>query len=585
MDEALARRLTAIEEQLQHLDWRLGRLERAEPAPRPAPASTPPSAPLSAPAPARASAPLRLPPLEPLGVPPPARLLGRPASESFEELFGGRLLGWLGGIAVALGVVFFVATAIHRGWIDETTRVVLAFLGSTALLGVGLWLYERRGQTEAALATVAASIAALYATATAATTLYDLISPPPGLVLAGLIGMAATLIAVRWDSEVVAGIGLVGALLAPVLVDSGTSTIALLFVGIALIATVGVLLWRRWNWLAGAAFVVTVPQLLDWMYEERSSRLAVALVVLAVFWLLYVLAAAGYELRVPTENLRLSSALLLFANAVLVSGAGWGILNDQGHEAWATGWVIAAAALHVLLGIPPLSTRMSSEIGFLLIALGVALSAIGLTLAVSGPALVTGWAVEAVVLAWLGRRSSLERASAASIAFLVLAIMHALSLEAPPSALLDGVDDLGTVVAALGVLTVASISMAVLGRSELLPWRPALLGVAAALGVYLGSIVIVDLTGPGQSAQLALSAFLATVGLLALVGGLVRDVQEIRLGGLVLLGLTIAKVFLYDLAKLDSIYRVVSFVAVGLLLLAGAFAYQRVRGSVGSDRA
>ena len=41
--------------------------------------------------------------------------------------------------------------------------------------------------------------------------------------------------------------------------------------------------------------------------------------------------------------------------------------------------------------------------------------------------------------------------------------------------------------------------------------------------------------------------------------------------------LTVAKVFLYDLSTLTSLYRVFSFIALGLLLLAGAFAYQRLR--------
>jgi uncharacterized membrane protein len=41
--------------------------------------------------------------------------------------------------------------------------------------------------------------------------------------------------------------------------------------------------------------------------------------------------------------------------------------------------------------------------------------------------------------------------------------------------------------------------------------------------------------------------------------------------------LTVAKVFLYDLSALTSLYRVVSLIALGLLLLVGAFAYQRLR--------
>ena len=45
----------------------------------------------------------------------------------------------------------------------------LAFAGSAVLVGLGIWLYERRGQTQAALATVAAGLAALYASRHAAT--------------------------------------------------------------------------------------------------------------------------------------------------------------------------------------------------------------------------------------------------------------------------------------------------------------------------------------------------------------------------------------------------------------------------------
>ena len=63
------------------------------------------------------------------------------------------------------------------------------------------------------------------------------------------------------SEPVVAGIGIVGALLAPVLVDAGTDSASLAFMAIALVSAVGVLLWRRWSWLGVAAFVVSAPQL------------------------------------------------------------------------------------------------------------------------------------------------------------------------------------------------------------------------------------------------------------------------------------------------------------------------------------
>jgi uncharacterized membrane protein len=109
-----------------------------------------------------------------------------------------------------------------------------------------------------------------------------------------------------------------------------------------------------------------------------------------------------------------------------------------------------------------------------------------------------------------------------------------------------------------------------------------LVGIAAVLGVYLASLLVVDAAGAHphhttQTSQLALSAFWAVLGFGSLVAGLVRELKPIRLAGLGLLALAVGKVFIVDLAQLESIWRVASFLALGLLLLAGAFAYQRLR--------
>ena len=80
-----------------------------------------------------------------------------------------------------------------------------------------------------------------------------------------------------------------------------------------------------------------------------------------------------------------------------------------------------------------------------------------------------------------------------------------------------------------------------------------------------------------QQGQALLSSLWALAGVAALVAGLVRDSRALRLGALALLTVTVAKVFVYDLAALTSLYRVGSCIALGLLLLAGAFAWQRIR--------
>jgi uncharacterized membrane protein len=495
------------------------------------------------------------------------------------------VLAWVGGSAVLLGVVFFLVMAVSRGWIDEPTRVVLAFLGSSVLVAAGLFLYERQGQTQAALAAVGSGIAALYASLTAATALYDLISPGLGLGVAAIVGGTATAIAVRWNSPVVAGLGIVGALLAPVLVDAGVNEEALAFMAFALVAAVGVLLWRRWDWLAFAAFLVSAPQLAAWA-DDSSNDLGLVLLVLAAFWLLYMVAAVGYEVRVPTDDLRSSSALLVLANVATIAGLGWSVLDERGYENGATTWILGMAAIHLGLGLGVLDRVRSRDFGGLTLALAIGLSAVGFALALDGPALVAGWAAHSVGLAWLAGRYKDRRASIGALVFLGLAAGHVLAIEAQPDSLRTGVDDLADALLGLAAVAFALFAYARLATEE--PVQRWILDAAGAAAiVYLASVAIVDQLGvapdgsPEQDGQVILSAVWSLAGLGALVYGLLYDDRRFRLGGLALLAVAVFKVFFYDLAELESIYRVLSFIALGLLLLAGAFAYQRVRPGAG----
>ena len=83
--------------------------------------------------------------------------------------------------------------------------------------------------------------------------------------------------------------------------------------------------------------------------------------------------------------------------------------------------------------------------------------------------------------------------------------------------------------------------------------------------------------GVREQGQVVLSAPWSVVGVAGLVLGLRGGLSDLRRAALGLLFVTVAKVFLYDLSALTSMYRVASFIGLGLLLLVGAFAWQRLR--------
>lgn len=515
----------------------------------------------------------------------------------FEKLLGGRIFAWVGGLATLLGVVFFMRIALGEGWLTEEIRTVMAALGSLALFFAGVWLHERRGLRELSQLVVATSIAGLYATAVVATKSYDLISPIIGLEAAALIGVVGVFVAVRWSSMLVAGIGVLGALAAPLLVGVDTDGGSIAFVAVALAASVGVLLWQRWGWLALGAFAVSAPQLVIWAFQNDEESIPLVLAVLVGFWLLYAAAAFGYELRNRREQtLPAASWLLLLSASTLVVGVGCLVLDRAGEDMALNAWVFGFGAVHLLLGGAAVRFGIHREIGSLLSAGGIGLVSFGLANALDGPTLVAAWAAASAALAFLATRvdatpnpalSNAERLLLLSGVFLGLALVHTLVVEAPPSAIANGVADLGSSVVAIACCAAAALAFWHFGR-RVQPLAATVAGFVGALAlVYLGSITIIDAIGAndeGEAREIGqawLSAFWTVTGLAAVIWGLVRKSANARLGGLALLLLAIAKVWTYDLAELDELPRALSFVALGLLLLVGSFAYQRIKPSDG----
>lgn len=321
-----------------------------------------------------------------------------------EDLIGGRVLAWVGGVAVLLGIVFLLAIGISNGWIGEGMRTALAALGSSALLGAGIWLHERKARTDAALAALAAGVSGLFATVTVATQVYELIPTLAGTVLVVLVGAIATALAVRWESRGIAALGILGALAAPLLAGTSYDGGAVTILFVALAAAAGVLVWQRWSWLALAAFALATPQWVAYLFEGASTSSALA--TLVAFGALGMVVAVGRELRLRTERIDGQSAFLLALNALVVAGAGWFGLEQLGEPAIGKAWLAGLAVVHVAIGLAgPRLSRVSHDLGLLSIVLGVILADIAFALVAEGPVLAVGWTVTGVAFAALLRRT------------------------------------------------------------------------------------------------------------------------------------------------------------------------------------
>jgi uncharacterized membrane protein len=694
----LEARLAVLHRRVIHLE-QLGGVTAAEiqrvaapPAPPPPPRVEPqreprPVRPPHAPRPVQAQRPAPRPAPKPVELP------------DLEDLLGGRVLAWIGGVAVVLGLAFFFALAVSRGWINEGARCLIGTLVSSGLLTLGIWLREERGRVEASMAAAAAGLAGLFIAIVVATQVYELVPALVGLGLALGVGALGTALAIRWNAPVIGAIGTIGSVLAPALAgaDADPMTVALLWVATA--AGAAVLVYKQWSLLGVALFVVSAPQWLPWTVGTANPLQA--LVALLAFGVAGLTAAVGFELRCKAPALRRSAAVLMAANSLVVAIAGAIAFGQSSNHDLIKVWLAGLAAVHAFAGASMhFEKRISVPLRTICVGLAVVLADAAWGTIVDGPAMAIGWALSAVGFAWAMSRTSIVRverqaavvglggqislalvriltqdarvadvSSPASVdsivalaslaaacllsarfaeegderlrqvldtaglivlayltlyaldgvalvaafaaqacalaavararddvvsrtgamAYLGIAGLHALVVEAPPEAFLYGAPDVLAMLGALGAVTLATLRVVTLSHMTR-EWLTRARAGAAATALYAISIAIISAFQPGadqasmvldlgvrQEGQMIVSGLWSLIGAVTLVIGLSRGSRELRMAGLAVLVASVAKVFLFDLATLTSIYRVASLIALGLLLLAGSYAWQRSR--------
>jgi hypothetical protein len=84
--------------------------------------------------------------------------------------------------------------------------------------------------------------------------------------------------------------------------------------------------------------------------------------------------------------------------------------------------------------------------------------------------------------------------------------------------------------------------------------------------------------------QLSLSGVWLVFSIILMAFGIWKRARLLRFTSIVLFGLTILKVFLYDLSFLDTLYRIFSFIGLGVILLAVSFLYQKYKAIILADR-
>jgi hypothetical protein len=263
------------------------------------------------------------------------------------------------------------------------------------------------------------------------------------------------------------------------------------------------------------------------------------------------------------------------------------------YAAWNPWMTAALAAWNGCLALA--AARRAPRLRLQFIALAATLAATTVVLAFDGPAVAFGWAAEGVVVGWLAlreRRCTLAAGSAALVALGVLQIANLLgsALPAGEAAFFNsralatslivamlawlawriGADATGAAgQARAAVIVTANILALGLVTADLHAYFVQRAADASIGGERRG------VADAGRAEQVALSVTWALYAAGLVFAGIRRRFAPARYLALGLFALVVAKVLAVDIAGLDRLYRMLSVLGVGVLLLVASYLYQR----------
>lgn len=525
---------------------------------------------------------------------------------SLESRIGSQWFNRIGILAMLIGVAWFLKLAFDNHWIGPLGRVIIGLVAGAALIA---WSerFRTHGYVRFSYSLKAVGSGVLYLSLWAAFSLYHLIPSP--LAFGAMIVVTAFIGFMAWvqDAELLALYAIVGGLSTPALISTGENHEVALFAYLLLLdlAVLVLVALRPWSRLLSGAFLGTVLYVALWSgtFYENDAFGATAFFI-SCFFLIFAFAPRLVRLRgddhpSPSAWDNLAVLVIPIANAALGFLAFYLMLERAENSAPEPWIAVAFAAFYLaLLRLPQrgILREASGTLAALHLTVAVVFLTIAIPLKAHGRWLTIGWLVEGGALLWVARRISSRLLRALAVLCVALGLVAVVSVNPSASTTPIFNERFGTCLVAIAVCAfITWLAMKALADEQdhftVFAWRTIAIGAALAVnGLILFAVGweihsywwYLQYRGDWNLmhdyrmyAQFTYSAFFMLFGAVLLGLGFWRRTAFLRWQALVLLAVAIGKVFTVDVTELSQGYRILSFLGLGVLLLAVSFIYQR----------
>lgn len=323
-----------------------------------------------------------------------------------EKYIGENLISKIGIAILIIGVAIGAKYSIDNDLISPLVRIILGYIVGLALLGISIKLKKDYRNFSAILVSGAMTI--MYFITFAAYSFYALIPLPLAFTLMLLLTVATVAVALNYNKQLIAHIGLVGAYGVPFLLSDTKGDVSILFSYMAII-NCGILFIafkKYWKPLNVVSFTITWMVFFSWYIIDYQSDedFQVAAIFLTLFFVIFYLTFLAYKIF-KKEDFEMLDVLLLLTNSFIFYGIGYSLIDTTANgEAYLGLYTLLNAALHLLVSLLIYKQKLGDKnIFYFVTGLVLVFITLAIPVQLDGNWVTLLWVGEATLLFWIGR--------------------------------------------------------------------------------------------------------------------------------------------------------------------------------------
>lgn len=351
--------------------------------------------------------------------------------KDWEKFIGENLISKIGILIIMVGVAIGGKYAIDNQLISPAARIIIGTLIGLGLQGFAIKLRKNYEKFSAVL--TSGSMAILYFMVYFAYDFYALIPMPLAFALMVVITAYTIHSAWKYDREVIAILGQIGAYIVPFLLSSGSGNVEVLLAYIAII-NIGVLIVsskKYWKIVLALAFFASWS-ILAFSYRETEIASTAQAWRMLMFMLIYFLTfyAAFILYKVfKCQFFKHFDITYILANSFFFFGLGYNLMkNDSGMASYIELFALFNAIVHFIVAFLLFKKRLVDEnVRLLIIGVGFIFVTIAVAICFTGHWITLFWMLEMTLLFVLGRIKKQYFYERMSYPILLLAVVSLLA--------------------------------------------------------------------------------------------------------------------------------------------------------------